>query len=369
MSAADRTKRTAFFGMDSARTFTGHKIEDGPNGTKIIRGVEVFRTGTFRDSMGEQRTWSKKELRKMAENFTILRDADIFPDPPMRRDHSWSVDKVMGYITEVYMKGEKLVVDYQVVDPAEVDHLINGKYRKVSSEIGMYSDNDDNPYWPVLMGVAYVDIPAVQGLHSKSRDGEPNFFHFTETQEDTNVDPKDDKAPQRPSSFRIKGVDTNDHAAVQAYITELEARPVAASFRVNGAETLDAAAVQQHIDVLEGFRQEARDGNRAAFVKGLETDGKIVATQTEMLTELAKDMSDVQFEKFQASYKDAPKLGILANHGQTGKGGLPVEQAQAKDDEIAILEGQINQFRLVNMSDERIQATKAYKRLTALKNS
>lgn len=366
MSTATATRNTQLFGADlQTRTFTGHQIDTLANGTKVVRGVEIFRAGTFRDSMGEQKTWTAEHLKLMAQNFKLLRESGIFPDVPVRRDHSWTIDKVMGYFEDVYVKGDKLVADYTVATPEDLQNLVSGKYRSRSLEVGMYTTNDEADYWPVIYGVAYVDIPAVEGLHSK--DLQTSYFSRSNDSQETNVDPTNDKGAARPNTFRINGQETTDAAAVQAYIAQLEARPGLATFKIAGAETTDASAVQAHIDALEAFRSDARDGARKAFVKGLVTDGKIVAPMEETFSKLVTEMSDEQFAAFKAGYDLAPKVSLLGNHGANANHSSQDPAGAGQPSEELVLEESIRMHREAGMSEEQIQNTKSYKKLMALR--
>jgi hypothetical protein len=373
MSTAFAPQRaSAYFGLDtSVVTWSGHTLEPQQDGSAILKGVEIFKAGTFRDSMGEQNTWTVEHLKMMAANFTLLKNAQIFASPPVRRDHSFSIDKVMGYIDNMYVVGDKLVADFNVGDSQAFSKLQRGVYRSVSAEIGMYVSNNETPYWPVVMGVAYVDIPAVEGLHSKQIP--VAYFSAHSTQETDPVDPTaDDKAPKaRMTSFRINGIETTDHAAVATYIENLEKRPATvATFRVNGTETSDYAAVQAHIATLEGFARDTKDNGRKSFVAQLVTDNKIAAPMKESMEALAVGMSDEQFAAFQKSYELAPKMSLTANHGMAT--GTPDKPAAGTidpvQDEIDILEAQIQMHRLAGaLSEEQIKNTKAFRRLTEIK--
>jgi hypothetical protein len=366
---ASRFRGNAYFAADVNVSVHGHPIERLSDGTAIVKGVEIFRAGTFRDSMGEQGTWTVAHLSMMVNNFDLLMGAGIFTSVPTRRDHSYTIDKVMGYIKSLSVQGDRLVADIHVTEPDQVEKIARTTYRSVSLEVGMYVTNDETPYWPVVMGVAYVDIPAVEGLHSKNFPV-AYFSRTPDTQENKHVSNNNDLGAQRPT-FRIKGVETNDHAAIQAHIADLETRPVApTSFRVNGADVTDFAAVQAHITTLEGFAAETRDNGRKAFVAGLATGAtaKVAATQVETLTELALGMTDDQFSKFKASYELAPALSITANHG-TGankEGSDPAGGANTTETEKQILKEQIQMHRNAGMSEDEITKTKAHKRLTAI---
>jgi hypothetical protein len=367
-AVASRFQGIAYFAADAVKTARGHQIDRLEDGTARVRGVEIFKAGTFRDSMGEQNTWTVAHLLMMVNNFNLLKDADIFTDVPVRRDHGYSLANVMGYFESLYVIGDRLLADIHVTEPDQVDKLARTTYRSVSVEVGMYVTNDETPYWPTVMGVAYVDIPAVEGLHSKNIP--VAYFSRTDSTQEKPVTTENDRGAQRPSSFRIKGVETSDHAAVQSHIAELEARPAPAAFRVNGTETMDFTAVQAHITALEGFASETRDNGRKSFVTGL-ADGKspkIAATQVETLTELAIGMSDEQFAKFKASYELAPALSLTANHGSdANKGGdAPAGGNGEKASEKLVLQEQLAMHRNAGMSEDEIQNTKAFKRLAQL---
>lgn len=365
------------FGSDLT-TYRGHKIEEQPDGTAIIRGVEVFRTGTFRDSMGDQNTWSSIHLQQLVQHFELLRDGNIFENVPVRRDHSISIDKVMGYFEKLYVEGEILKADLHITDTSQIEKFRNKTFRSVSFELGMYITNDEEAYWPVAFGVAYVDVPAVEGLHNK----ELTLSYFSRSTEPNKENPivsgtnsTGDLAPARPVTFRIKGVDTSDHAAVQAHINELEQRPAqVATFRVSGNETTDVAFVQSHIETLETLVTDAADSARREFVSKLAAEKKIVAAQVAPMQEMVVEMSTKQYDSFVKSYEAAPALGILQEHGtganESGSkpaGGTGSERGPLDGQEL--LEAQIKQHKLAGLTDEQITKTKAYQRLQTLKST
>lgn len=372
-----KEKKTAYYAASTSEfTARGHTVERNADGSGIVRGVDIFRAGTFRDSMGEQNTWTVEHLAQMVSNFSLLTESEIFVDVPVRRDHSFSVDKIMGYFESVRVEGDRLVADLRITEPDSLDKLVRGTFRSVSLEVGMYVTNEEIPYWPVVFGVAYVDISAVEGLHSSSQIPTSYFTsdRSNPIQEENSVSTENsDKGVPRPVNFTIKGVETSDHAAIQAHITELEKRPEAVGkFRVNGAETTDFAAVQAHIDTLETVIEEATLNARRSFVKELVSEGKIVAPQEETLSDLVtgNDFTEAQFEKFKASYADAPKQTLFENHGS---GDDSEKDPANKDDspsELTIAEETVAMLRRSSaMTEDELQQTKAFKRLTELKSN
>lgn len=341
-------------------TFRGHEIEYRQDGTALIKGVRVFRVGTFRDSWGEQHTWTPEHMQLFAANFKLLSESGIFPDPPARRDHSFTVDKVMGYIENLYVDGEFLVADHSVTDPVEVENLKTGKYRNVSLEVGMYVTNDETAYWPVVFGVAYVDIPAVEGLHTKGTQSVLLFSRMndqeesTVTTENSNPQTPPDAGASRPQAFtfRIGGNDTTDFARVQAYIADIEG---------------ENAALKTQNEGLVQFQRDQVKVGRQNFVSSLAKDGKVLADQVSDLNEMVEDMNDAQFEKFKAMYEKAPKLTVLEQHGSTGGHTTdPAAGVSAKEQEIADLREMVQMHSRSGMTEEQVQSTRAAKRLAEL---
>lgn len=323
-------------------------------------GLQIFRAGTFKDSRGVASTWTVAHLNTMAANFKTLKDSGVFPNVPVRVDHSGSANSVVGWLSNVYVQGNFLVGDIEFTEPDAAQKYERGTYKNRSIELGKYETNGDNPktYDPTVMGLAFVDIPAVEGLHGRASD--VSVFHLVE---DTKV----------MQVFKIKGQDVSDAAAVQASIIDLEKQAGAAAFtfKLHGAEdTSDFAKVQAHIVALEAERDSKVVAERQAFVKQLATDGKIGEAQSEMLTEVAVGMSPDQFEKFSKGYENAPKLTLFEKHGgngvqsQGGAGSDPAAEA------IKTAEATVDQLRRSGAySAEALKNTQAFKRLTELKTA
>jgi len=142
------------------------------NGRHELQNLRIFKLGTFADSVGEVHTWDDIHFDQMIAHFHLLRDAGIFPDVPFRADHTLSVKDVVGYITGVYRDPEDpnfLDCAFEFVDPHAYQQWIDGKFRARSLEVGMYETNEGATFWPVVMGCAFVDIGAVEGLYAKQR--------------------------------------------------------------------------------------------------------------------------------------------------------------------------------------------------------
>lgn len=346
-------KPRQLFAADANRpnsTFKGHAIEHRDDGTAVVKDVAIFKAGSFRDSWGDQHTWTAEHLQQMVSNFNLLRDSGVFPDVPVRRDHSFTVDKVMGYFESVRTDGVMLYGDLHITEGDSLDKVARGTFRSRSLEVGMYETNDGASYWPVIFGVAYVDIPAVEGLHSKEI--ALNYFSYVDPKENTlsgaanqPTTPPDDRGASRPApvQFRIAGVETSDHAKVQAHIEAIEKRN----------------------EQLEQFAKDQAEAARKAFVSSLVADRKIVAPQEEAMTALVLTMSDEQYDKFKATYAEAPAISLLANHGGSGDPDAGRGESE-KDEAIAVARETVEMHRRAGMTEERIKNTTAYKRLIEL---
>lgn len=371
-------KPRAFYASDAERTTsTGLPIEAQSDGTSVVRGMPIFRAGTFRDSWGELHTWEPEHLVQMVDHFTLLRARNIFPNVPVRADHSISVRSVMGYIEDLTVDAEnKLLADVHFTEPEEADKVARGTYRSVSSEVGMYETNDQTSYWPVLFGFAYVDMPAVEGLHNQS-DQKIAFFakeNQVPTGQNSTVGASppaatnDPPTPTPPPDPPTQPSNPPTPASPPSTPDPAPTPPPtgASTFRVNGATTSDFGAVQRHIDALEGVVRQNRDDARKTFVSSLATANKILAPQVAPMQEMVAGMTDEQYKQFESAYATTTPLPILQEHG--GGNPNPDGDPNAADDEKAVCEEQIAIFRRQHRTDEQIQNSKAYKRLQELKS-
>jgi hypothetical protein len=387
-----------YFATDNRpeKTFQGHPIDHQKDGSAIVRGVEIFKAGTFRDSLGDQHTWLPEHLTQMASNFNLLKNKGIFPNVPARRDHSFSIDKVMGYIESLTVKAGKLLSDIHVTEPTEVDKLARGTYRSVSLEVGMYTDNDEAMYWPVVFGVAYVDIPAVEGLHNKSKD----ISYFSRVNQGEGQMPEaqvDDRPPQTVINFN--GLPGHTGQATGQVTTAgtpgqpapapapapspapspnpapapapTPATPPTGSFRIAGAETQDFGAVQRHIDSLELTLKTVDEANRKGFVKGLVDNKQVLAAQQPALEAFALKLDAASYAEWAKTYEGSAALPLLQNYGQgagdnTGNPDAGNNETDPVKDRIEVLTETIKDFRRIGWNEEKIATTEIGKELARL---
>jgi len=373
------------------------------DGTGKIVDLKIFKSGTFKDSMGFQRTWESEHLEQMVFNYTLLKNRGIFPNVPVREGHAGifgSGGSVQGWFDAMRHEGEFLVADLLITEPDALGKWERGTFRGRSLEVGMYETNDESTYWPVVMGLAFVDIPAVEGLYNKQTADPPNkdkksTFHFSQVLlDDKEITVEGDQNPQPPAPTPPAPAPAPAPAPPQppapapAPPTPPAPAPAPAPestapapqqhsmFKINGQDVQDVAAVQTHITSLESFVKETRDLNRKNFVSGLVTGNKILASQKEGLEALVLTMTDSQYEAFTKLHVDTPPLPLLGNHGDQSGGQTPPATGSGftggkstPEEQKEVLEETLAMHKRAGMSEENIQKTDSYKKLQALQTA
>lgn len=387
--------------VPSDAAYYAHQVSDSGSGTKIVHGLRVFRTGTFTDMYGRTRTWESIHLDQMVAHFHLLRENGILPNVPVRIDHTLSMADVVGYIVNLYRDStdiDFLSADVEFTEPDAFAQWERGTLRNRSLEIGEYEANTGASYSPSVLGLAFVDLPAVEGLYAKNPQPAilSRYSHFVADKEAHNVDITDPRWPEaaryaqalldweKAANYAQALVDWESAANyAQALVDQgnppappaptppaglpaPHARPAAYNFRVGGQTVTDPTQVQAHIDTLEAFRQETTNLSRRTFIEDLAKGGKIAATQVEAMSALSLTMSHEQYEAFRATYEAAPSTSLFAAHGAQpeptpGSGNPTPGSLNEKDQHREVL----IQLRRSGMPDEKIKTTKSYKSYVA----
>jgi hypothetical protein len=358
-----------------------HFEKKGDNGKTInvFQGVAVFRSGTFSDSAGYENTWESIHMKQMVDNFNHLRSSGTFGDVPVRDGHpGWLVSgiegngKVVGWHTDIRVEtmkaphdGEEydyLLADYDILDEKAAENIASGLWRNRSAEIGTYLTNNKAENWPVYLGVAYVDIPAVEGLNfsaSQPAGGPARQVYIMFDSKEKNVGVTPPAAPQ--GSTPESAPATAQHGAPAA-----PAQPF--TFSVNGAPVQDFGQVQAHITALESFRSETTKANRESYVEMLAHSNKIPATKLDKFKSSVVKMSGEQFLEFQDLYGDAEPDALISQHATAQNTGTaptaPAQKAEAA--ELVILREQVAMHRAAGTSTSAIEKTESYKALIQL---
>lgn len=279
------------------------------NGVLKVEGMPVFRSGTFRDSWGDQFTYEELHIQQMLTHWNYLVSSKIFADVPVRLGHPGFLGaapmqgQVIGWHTQLSTARLKaphedeeydyVLADYEILDMTAAADIERGLYRNRSAEIGRYRTNKEVEFWPVYMGVAYVDIPAVEGLqfqHTNSAGASPVKYFIIDKEMSVTGTPQ--IAPGQPGAT---GSGTNGANGLPFAIG-------AQAYRVNGQATTDAGQVQAHIDVLEQFRTQVTDQIRTDFVNMLAQLNRISVHDVERQAAFARSLSGEQFAAWRATF-------------------------------------------------------------------
>lgn len=375
------------------------KARKTKQGGAILEGMRVFKKGTFKDSLGIEQTWEDAHLQQMIFHFTLLKDGGVFPNVPVRVDHSFSARNVVGYFQDVYLAKDDpsfLAATIEITEPDAFEKWERGTYRSRSLEVGFYETNDGAQYFPVIMGLAFVDIPAVEGLYGRTR---PLAFSVVSGIEEETPPVTEPAAPTPPAQPETPPATPppatpppappapSATATPPAPQTPPATPPPAPAqhsqphtFTVAGQQTSDFGAVQRHIAALETFQAETIDQVRTDFVTSLAAgpQPRIAATQVEEYTKLVRSMTPEQFVTFKNLYSaPTPPVGQVAGAPgspaplPTPAGGSALEELTfgrtvlSADEQIEVDMEVVGQHRRSGLDEDKIKKTQSYQRLVA----
>lgn len=358
----------------------------------VLEDVPVFRTGTFRDSNGFQHTWEPIHMDQMVAHFDLLKSRGIFADVPIRAGHPAffggdPLKDVIGYHTGLRTETRTnpvsktdelyLLASYEIMDPDAIAKISSGLWRNLSSEVGAFTSNDEAEFWPVYQGVAYVDIPAVEGLKGFSNHngvGKTFSLMLDNDKEDAVTAPTPQNTPPTTSAggSPAQPVDTAYHGRANF------------TFSINGQQTTDFAAVQAHVTSLEAMnatfaaaQAEAKVANRKAYIKGLAEGStpKILASQIPGIEGYALKMDDESWTAFSASHDAMPALSSVSQHAGATQGGeqlnpngqTPVGGTPTGDGELDTAIGIIEMHSRSGMDPVKLKATPSFAKVAAKK--
>lgn len=349
----------------------------------IVEDLPVFRSGTFRDSLGYQHTWEGLHIDQMVQHFDLLRNRGIVTDVPVRAGHPGfltnNLKEVVGH--HMSLKSEKrtnpvdgveydyLLATFEVTDPGAMEAISRGTWRNVSAEVGGWTSNNETEFWPVYQGVAYVDFSAVEGLRGfSSHNGIGKQFSLM-------LDGDNKEAPVSGENTSTPAATQPGSGAAPSTGPQLDAAQFARAnftFTIGGRTTNDFSAVQAHINTLEGAASEAAEANRKAFIKGLaEGDQpKIMASAIGAIEEFALKLDESGWAAFTKSYESAPAVPAISQHasGQVNpEGQSAVGSTPAEPDDISTAADIVAHHKNSGMSPDKIKMTGSYKKLLAAK--
>jgi len=114
--------------------------------------IEIFRTGTWTDSAGRSRTWTKGDLARIAQNY----DPDM-REAPLVLGHPKDNAPAYGWVERLKVSGDRLYARLKQVPQAVKDLVAEGRYKKRS--ISLYPDGTLRH-----VGLLGAVPPAIPGL-------------------------------------------------------------------------------------------------------------------------------------------------------------------------------------------------------------
>ncbi len=100
--------------------------------------IEVFRIGTFIDSNGNEKTYTKEDLMKIANNYNSKLAIDNSAIAPIVKGHPQDNSPAYGWVAYLKVIADKLIAGIRDISPEFSEELNQGKFKKVS--ISLYPD-------------------------------------------------------------------------------------------------------------------------------------------------------------------------------------------------------------------------------------
>lgn len=129
---------------------------------------EIFAVGKWNSF-----EFTLNDLRKMATSFNSLKDVLQVPLKFGHNDDQQMTDgqPALGWISDVFLKGEKLVAEFSDIPDIVYNAMQKGLYKNVSVELDFDVNYKNSFYDFVLTGVALLgaDLPAVNTLNDLTK--------------------------------------------------------------------------------------------------------------------------------------------------------------------------------------------------------
>lgn len=144
-----------------------HSSNDQP----LLKGVQIFRAGDY--SNKKKGTWTEDDLKKIADNFSMLKAAGEH-EPPLKSSHEDDNrgNPVLGWAEKVYAVGKDLYADFRLVSEKVLDLIKKKAFRFRSAELHdtprPWTRPDGTRLGNVLRAVSFVPIPEVKGMEEIS---------------------------------------------------------------------------------------------------------------------------------------------------------------------------------------------------------
>lgn len=271
-----------------------------------MKGVEIFRTGTWKGS--KQVTITEDDLDAMVASFDALAPTAGLR-PPLKLGHSdaqkfmrqgGSGAPALGWVDRIWRDGNRVLADFSSVPGTLLDMIKRRLYNSLSIELFQSYEFEGTVYRNVLAAVAILgaELPAVKGLKELSaslfddtsterialteHEGEPMPATYTQEQLDALVEAAVAKAR---AAFKAE----TDAAVVklQADLTDLQAQVTEQKQRAERAEV-----------ALTTFREDAAKARVVGAVDALIKEGRLLPKEKDAVIAFAQSLDAKSKIKF-----------------------------------------------------------------------
>jgi hypothetical protein len=119
--------------------------------------IEIFKSGTHRDSAGRESTYSDETLQQIASKYNDKVSGSDAYQAPLVKGHPKSDDPAFGWVEKLAMRGKYLMAKLKDLAPEIVSDIKQSKFKKIS--IALYPD-----MMLRHVGLLGAAAPAVKGL-------------------------------------------------------------------------------------------------------------------------------------------------------------------------------------------------------------
>lgn len=263
----------------------------------------IARTGTFRDSSGTRRIFTKDDLKKIAENYNASKT-----NAPLVIGHVKSDSApAYGWVENLFLKNDTLCATFSYVNEDVKNLVYKGAYKYTSMSVDM---ENHRLLHIALLGAA---APAIDGLGAINLSGPEENDHIYVFSMENNMEKQEEKSMNEEElKKRI--------AELEALVLELR---TAVEKNKNEKEAAEKAAEQAQAE-FSAYLAKQEDEKRQQRIQKLIESGKLEPAKKDEVyafaAQLAKTSADFSFgtekmsmeEKYFRDLESRTSQGIFA---------------------------------------------------------
>lgn len=250
----------------------------------------IAKTGTFRDSEGRKRTFTKDDLQKIASNYNASKT-----DAPLVIGHVKNDSApAYGWIEKLFCEKDKLFAQFSYVDEKVKNLVYKGAYRNISMSVDM---ENMRLLHVALLGAAAPAIDGLGAINLSSDKGSIFSFENTNKEQQMNEDELKQKILELEKQVQeLKAAVTQKEAEKTA--AEKKTEETQAEFSAYKAKITDEAR-QKRIEKLvqDGKLEPAKKEEVYAFASNLAKSAANFSLGTATMSMEEKYFQDLEAKK------------------------------------------------------------------------